>query len=39
VRDALAIQPGDADLSRILFATWEKKLDLLRLATRNQVGI
>jgi predicted anti-sigma-YlaC factor YlaD len=30
VRDALAIQPGDADLSRILFATWEKKLDLLR---------
>ncbi|MGH7501610.1 MAG: anti-sigma factor family protein [Longimicrobiales bacterium] len=38
-REALAIQPGNIDLSRILFATWEKKLDLLRTATQGQAGI
>ena len=36
---ALAGQPGNADLSRILVATWEKKLGLLRTATALEVGI
>jgi anti-sigma factor RsiW len=36
---ALAGQPGNPDLSRMLVATWEKKLGLLRTATALEVGI
>jgi anti-sigma factor RsiW len=38
-RDALAADPGNADLSRMLLAAWEKKLDLLRSATRSSTGV
>jgi hypothetical protein len=38
-RQALADNPGNAGLSRILMANWEKKLGLLRSATQKQVGI
>jgi anti-sigma-K factor RskA len=38
-REAIEADPGNADLSRLLIATYEKKLGVLRSATREQAGI
>jgi hypothetical protein len=38
-KQALETDPANPDLSRMLFATYEKKLGLLRSATQSQTGI